>query len=286
MSSAFTTIQAATTGGVLTLTLNRPEYYNAYNETMSVELAAALKTAERDDAIRCIVLTGAGKAFCSGQDLQEIRSRYQKPEGKGGGADEVAERQSGGTVPESLDFGAHLRSKYNPLITRIRTLEKPFIAAVNGVAAGAGASFALACDLRIASRSASFMLAFVHVGLIPDSAGALSLLQQVGYARAAELCFLGEKLSAEEAHRWGLVNRVVDDAQLAEAARELGAKLAALPTRAIGLTKRLLNQAWTATLPQQLETEAFLQNTAGHTADHREGVLAFLEKRKPNFVGR
>ena len=130
------------------------------------------------------------------------------------------------------------------------------------------------------------MMAFVHVGLIPDSAGAMSLLQQVGYARAAELCFLGEKLSAEEAERWGLVNRVVDDDKLANATRELATKLASMPTRAIGLTKRLLNRAWTATLPDQLEYEAFLQQTAGHTADHREGVLAFLEKRKPTFLGR
>lgn len=276
MSAAFNTIEAAVADRVLTVTLNRPEFYNAYNEAMSVELAAALKTAERDDAIRCIVLTGAGKAFCSGQDLQEIRGRYAEA---AGGRDADAGSQA-------LDFGAHLRTKYNPLVTRIRTLEKPVVAAVNGVAAGAGASFAFACDLRIAARSATFMMAFVHVGLIPDSAGAFSLLQQAGYARAAELCFLGEKLSAEEAERWGLVNRVVDDERLADATRELAAKLAAAPTRAIGLTKRLLNRAWTATLAEQLEYEAFLQQTAGHTADHREGVRAFLEKRKPAFRGQ
>ncbi len=269
MSSAFTTIQTHSEAGVLTITLNRPESLNAYNDAMSVELAAALKSADREDAVRCVLITGAGRAFCSGQDLQEIRARYAP-----------------GAATESLDFGGHLRQKYNPIISRIRTMEKPFIAAVNGVAAGAGASFALACDLRIAARSASFMMAFVHVGLIPDSAGALSLLQQVGYARAAEMCFLGERVSAEQALAWGLVNRVVDDSALAEAAGELARRLAAMPTRAIGLTKRLLNQAWNATVADQLEYEAFLQQTAGHTADHREGVSAFLEKRKPQFVGR
>ncbi|TWT41028.1 1,2-epoxyphenylacetyl-CoA isomerase [Phycisphaerae bacterium RAS1] len=267
--SAYSTILASSSDGVLTITLNRPEALNAFNEQMSVELAAALRAAQRDDTVRCVVLTGAGRAFCSGQDLAEIRSRYS--------ADPAAAK---------LDFGAHLRNKYNPLITRIRSLEKPVVAAVNGVAAGAGASFAFACDLRIAARGASFVMAFVHVGLVPDSGATQTLLQHVGYGRAAELCFLGEKLPAEEAHKVGLVNRVVDDAVLPDAAAELARKLAALPTRAIGLTKRALNRAWAATLEDQLEYEAYLQATAGATTDHREGVLAFLEKRKPRFEGR
>lgn len=295
MNNAFNTIQATTEDGILTITLNRPESLNAYNEAMSVELAAALKAAERDDKIRCVVLTGAGRAFCSGQDLQEIRARYDG--GGAGGSAESAERPSagpresgggslGGAGRDALDFGGHLRQKYNPIILKLRTLEKPVIAAVNGVAAGAGASFAFAADLRICAQSASFVLAFVHVGLVPDSAAALTLLQHVGYAKAAELCFLGEKLPAEEALRIGLVNRVVADAELPDAARGLALKLAALPTRAIGLTKRLLNRAWTANLEDQLEYEAFAQQTAGLTADHREGVLAFLEKRKARFLGR
>lgn len=266
MTSAFTTIQVASADGVLTITLHRPDSLNAFNEAMSVELAAALKTAEREKAVRAVVLTGAGRAFCSGQDLQEIKDRYADPS-------------------RTLDFAAHLRQKFNPLVTRIRTLEKPVIAAVNGGAAGAGASFALACDLRVCARSAYFMMAFVHVGLVPDSAATLTLVQSCGLARASELCMLGEKLSAEEAMKWGLVNRVVDDEACQTSAAEMARKLAAMPTRAIGLTKRALQRAWTATLDDQLEYEAFLQQTAGNTADHREGVTAFIEKRKPRFAG-
>lgn len=267
MSTTFATIQTAIADGVLTITLNRPDSYNAFNEAMSVELNTALRTAHREDSIRCIVLTGAGKAFCSGQDLQEIKGRY------------AGEAQK-------LDFASHLRNKYNPIIQRLRTIEKPVIAAVNGVAAGAGASFAFACDLRICAKSASFVLAFVNVGLVPDSGATLTLLQSVGYAKAAELCFLGEKLTADEALKHSLVNRIVEDADLLSATREMAAKLAAMPTTAIGLTKRLLSRAWTSSLDDQLEYEAWMQSTAGNTADHREGVMAFVEKRKPKFTGR
>lgn len=268
MSTNFATLQVAVDAGVMTVTLNRPDSYNAFNEAMSVELGTVLRTAERESAVRCLLLTGAGKAFCSGQDLQEIKDRYASADPK-----------------QALDFAAHLRQKYNPIVTRLRTIEKPVIAAVNGVAAGAGASFAFASDLRIAARSASFIMAFVNVGLVPDSGSTQTLIQSVGYARAAELCFLGEKLSAEEAQRSGLINRVVDDVQLPEAARDLARKLASMPTKAIGLTKRALNKAWNATLDDQLEYEAFCQQTAGNTADHREGVNAFIEKRKPTFKG-
>ena len=271
MSTAFSTIQASSDAGVLTITLNRPESLNAYNGQMSVELAAVLKTAQREDAVRCVVLTGAGKGFCSGQDLAEIKDRYTaNPDGP----------------PATIDFDSHLRQKFNPIVTRIRTLEKPVIAAVNGVAAGAGASFAFACDLRLCARSAAFAMAFTSIGLVPDSAACLTLLQHVGYARATEMLFLGEKLPAETALAWGLVNRVYDDAELTEKTREMATKLANMPTKALGLTKRLLSGAWTSSLDQQLETEAFLQHTAGNTADHREGVLAFLEKRRPKFVGK
>jgi 2-(1,2-epoxy-1,2-dihydrophenyl)acetyl-CoA isomerase len=269
MSGQFTTIAVDQADGVLSITLNRPESLNAFNDAMSVELATALKLAERDDAVRCVLLTGAGRAFCSGQDLQDVKARYADPKAAG-----------------ALDFAAHLRQKYNPIVAKLRSLEKPVVAAVNGVAAGAGASFAFACDLRIAARGASFVLAFVHVGLIPDSAATLTLVQHVGYSKAAELCFLGEKFSAEEAHKHGLVNRIVEDPELPAAAGELARRLAGMPTRAIGLTKRALQRAWTATLDDQLEYEAFLQDTAGRTADHREGVAAFVEKRKAKFVGR
>jgi 2-(1,2-epoxy-1,2-dihydrophenyl)acetyl-CoA isomerase len=298
MADAFTTIQTNTADGVLTITLNRPERYNAFNDAMSIELGAALRAAQRDEAVRCLVLTGAGKAFCSGQDLQEVQQFYEPSAGAAGQSPAAAAahtgpagtpaKQAGGGTGEArgLDFGARLRQKYNPIITRLRTIEKPVVAAVNGVAAGAGASFAFACDLRICARSARFVMSFVNVGLAPDSGATLTLLQHVGYARAAELCFLGERLSAEEALRWNLVNRVVDDEQLAADAQELAARLAALPTRAIGLTKRALNHAWAAELEDQLEWEAFLQQAAGQTADHREGVAAFLEKRKPKFLGR
>lgn len=266
MSQTFSTIEASAASGVLKITLNRPDSLNAFNEAMSVELSAALRSAEKERDIRCVLLTGAGRAFCSGQDLQEIQARYSGEAGK-------------------LDFAAHLRKKYNPIVSRLRNMEKPVVCAVNGVAAGAGASFALACDLRICAKSASFVMAFVHVGLVPDSGATMTLVQQVGYARAAQMCMLGEKIPAQTALEWGLVNRVVDDAELAGAADELARRLASLPTRAIGLTKRALNRAWTASFDEQLEYEAFLQDTAGNTRDHREGVRAFIEKRKPKFEG-
>lgn len=269
MGKDFSTIRVAAGDGVLTITLSRPDLLNALNEQMAIELAAALRTAQRDDGVRCVVLTGAGRAFCSGQDLRAVQERYSEAAGDSG-----------------LDFGALLRQKYNPVVTRIRTLEKPVVACVNGPAVGAGASLALACDLRICARSAYFKMAFIHIGLAPDSGATLTLVQHVGYARAAELCFLGQKLPAEEALQYGLVNRVVDDEVLPATTREIATNLAALPTRGIGLTKRALNHAWTVTLEDQLEYEAFLQSTAGKTADHREGILAFFEKRAAAFEGK
>ncbi|QOJ14785.1 MAG: enoyl-CoA hydratase/isomerase family protein [Planctomycetia bacterium] len=266
--AAFTTIQTASENGVLTVTLNRPDKLNAYNEPMSIELGTVLRSAERDEQVRCVVLTGAGRAFCSGQDLEEIQGRYT--------AETAAE----------VDFAEHLRRKFNPVVARIRGMEKPVIAAVNGVAAGAGASFAFACDLRVAAAGASFVMAFVHVGLVPDSGATLTLLQHVGLARATELCMLGEKIPAADAERYGLVNRVVPDEELGGYVANLAGRLAALPPRAIGLTKRALQRAWQATLEDQLEYEALLQQTAGNSADHREGVLAFIQKRRPKFSGR
>ena len=270
MPADFKTIEATSDAGVLTITLNRPDCLNAIDQQMTIELGAALHMAQRDAKIRTVLLTGAGRAFCSGFDLASLKDAYSKA-GKDG--------------PQPADFGPLLRQQYHPLITRMRTLEKPIVAAVNGVAAGGGASLAFACDLRVCAQSAYFKMAFVNIGLVPDMGATLTLMQHVGYARAAELCFLGEKLSAEEALACGLANSIVDDAHLEVTASGLAAKLAALPPRAIGLTKRALHRAWNTTLEDQLDYEAFLQETAGRSEDHIEGVRAFLDKRKPKFTG-
>lgn len=267
MGKALATVQVGSGEGVLTISLNRPEVLNAFNADMSLELGAALRLAQRDDAVRCVILTGAGRGFCAGQDLRELQALEN-------------------AANDGVDMGVHLRDRYNPLILRIRTMEKPVVSAVNGIAAGAGVSLALAADLCLAARSASFKLGFVQVGLVPDAAGTLALVQRAGYGRAAELSLLGDALSADQALQMGLINRVVADEALPAAARELGLRLAALPPRALALTKRALHHAWTATLEEQLEYEAYLQATAGRTADHREGVAAFLEKRPPHFTGR
>ncbi|WPD18883.1 enoyl-CoA hydratase/isomerase family protein [Thermaerobacter composti] len=258
----YTTILAAREGGVLTLTLNRPEVLNAFNRTMTSELLDALRQAERDPEVRCVVITGAGRAFSAGEDLKS--------------------RQEGG----ERSFIASLRERYNPLILRLRTMEKPVIAAVNGVAAGAGLGLALACDLRIASEQARFGQVFVKVGLAPDSGTSLFLLQLVGLGKALEMAFFGDLVPADEALRLGLVNRVVPHEELAAATREWAQRLAAGATRAMGLAKRAFNFAAGAALAQVLEYEAYLQEIAGHTEDHREGVRAFLEKREPRFQGR
>ncbi|MFQ5490128.1 MAG: enoyl-CoA hydratase-related protein [Phycisphaerae bacterium] len=266
MADALATITTTIANSVCTITLNRPDSLNAFNDTMKAELLGALKQAERDASVRCIVITGAGRAFCSGQDLADLKERY-----------------AGDDPPE---LGRMLRQAYNPLIQKMRAVEKPIIAAVNGVAAGAGCSLALACDLRIASEKASFMEAFIHVGLIPDSGSTFFLPRLVGVGKALEMCFTGQKVSAKEALGMGLVNRVVPPEQLSEATLELAAKLAKLPTKAIGLTKRLINQSYSQDLAAQLEAEAFAQTTAAKTADHIEGVRAFLEKRPPQFGGK
>ena len=264
----FATVQTAVEDGVLTITLNRPDSLNALNETLGADLKAALDLAEHDEQVRCVVLTGAGRAFCAGQDLRELDAHRDAQTGE-----------------PTTDFVALLKQRYNPIIMRIQALEKPVIAAVNGVAAGAGFSLALAADLRIAARGASFLMAFIHLGLVPDCAATLTIVQQVGYTRAVELCFLGEPLPAEEALRWGLINRVVADEELMVVTRQFAGRLAALPTKAIGLTKRALQRAWTATLDEQLDYEALIQAAASHTADYREGLDAFLAKRKPRFGG-
>ena len=270
MPADFKTIEATSDAGVLTIMLNRPDCLNALDQQMTIELGATLHMAQRDSKIRAVLITGAGRAFCSGFDLGLLRENYTK---------------SGKEGPQPAGFGPLLRQQYHPLIMRLRTLEKPVVAAVNGAAAGGGASLAFACDLRVCAKNAYFKMAFVNIGLVPDMGATLTLLQHVGYARAAELCFLGEKLSAEEALACGLANSIVDDAHLDVTASGLATKLAAMPTRAIGLTKRALRRAWNATLDDQLEYETYLQETASRTGDHIEGVRAFLAKRKPKFTG-
>jgi 2-(1,2-epoxy-1,2-dihydrophenyl)acetyl-CoA isomerase len=254
-------VEAAREGAVLTITLNRPEVLNAFNTALHAALADALKGA-RDPEIRAVVITGAGRGFCVGQDLTEFREA----------AGDIADR---------------LRATYHPNLLAIRALEKPVIAAVNGPAAGAGLSFALACDLRLAADTASFVPAFIGIGLVPDSGGTFFATRLLGYARAFEWLTSNRKLTAAEAHAWGLVSEVVEADRLAERAAETAAVYAAAPTRAIGMTKRLVDRAAGAgALEEQLEWEARLQSAAVESEDFREGVAAFLEKRAPSFVGR
>lgn len=256
----YDTIQYEVGGGVVTITLNRPDSLNALNATMRRELLAAIKAAARDDSVRALLITGSGRAFCVGADL------------RGG----EGERQ----------FRRVLTSEYNPLIEAIRTLPKPVVVAVNGVAAGAGMSLALAADLVVAADVARFVPAFNRIGLVPDSGLTRVLVRALGRHRAAQLLLSGESLSAGEAADAGLVTAVVPADGLAEAARELALRLAAGPSRALGYTKRLINAAEEATLRGMLAQEAALQDLAGRTDDHAEGVAAFTEKREPRFSGR
>jgi 2-(1,2-epoxy-1,2-dihydrophenyl)acetyl-CoA isomerase len=252
-------VETSRDGAVLTITLNRPDVLNALNGATHRALAGALKEA-RDGEVRAVVLTGAGRGFCVGQDLQEF-----------------------GEMPNIADG---LRERYHPNVLAIRGLEKPVIAAVNGPAAGAGMSLACVCDIRIAGASATFIPAFVNIGLVPDSGGTFFVTRILGYARAFEWLSSGRRLTAADAHAWGLVSEVVDDDALPTRAAEVAGELAALPTRAIGMTKRLLDRAASSSLEEQLEREAQLQAAATQSEDFREGVAAFLAKRKPEFRGR
>ena len=253
-------VETALDGAVLTVTLNRPDKLNALTSATHKELVGALRDA-RADGVRAVILTGAGRGFCVGQDLNEFR------DGAG-------------------DIGDRLRATYHPTVRAIRSLEKPVIAAVNGVAAGAGLSLACACDLRIAAASATFVPAFINIGLIPDSGGTYFISRLLGYARAFEWMTSGRRLTAAEAHTWGLVTEVVEDEELTARAAKVAATYAALPTRGIGMTKRLFDRAEGSTLEEQLEFEAQLQSAAVRTDDFGEGVAAFLEKRDPKFSGR
>lgn len=246
---------------VATLTLDRPEALNALDLPLKAALLAALREAERDRDVRAIVLTGAGRAFCAGQDLRERAASDAAP----------------------LD--EELRERYNPIVLAVARSAKPVIAAVNGVAAGAGASLALACDLRLAAEGASFLLAFGRVGLIPDSGATWFLPRLVGPARAAELAFITDPLTAEDALRVGLVNRVVPADRLLDEARALAGRLASAAPVALALTKRALARSLEVGLEEALDHEASLQGIAGRSADHAEGLAAFAEKRPPRFRG-
>ena len=251
--------------GVARLTLNRPEVLNSFNRAMARELYRALETIAGDETVRSVLLTGAGRAFCAGQDLAEASPRPD------------------GSLPDLGDF---VREGYNPIILALRTLEKPIVCAVNGVAAGAGANLALACDIVLASSDASFIQSFAKIGVIPDSGGTFMLPRIVGLQRASALAMLAEKVGAQQAYEWGMVYRVVEAPGLAEAAWTIAAQLATQPTRGLGLIKRAFNRSLGVDIEGQLDFEEELQREAGRTADYAEGVRAFLEKRKPNFQGR
>jgi 2-(1,2-epoxy-1,2-dihydrophenyl)acetyl-CoA isomerase len=249
-------------GGVATITLNRPEVYNALNDEITFELQSAVKEVAKDDSVRVLVLTGAGKAFCAGQDLK---------------ASAAADRRS---------FMESLHKRYNPIIRGLRGLSKPVICRLNGVAAGAGCSLALACDMIIASEEATLIEVFVNIGLVPDSGSTFFLPRLVGMAKAFELCAMGSKIKAEEAAAMGLINKCVSPSELNGVVRHYTDYFANAPTKSVGLIKRMLQKSAHATLDEMLDYEAYCQEIAGSSADYREGVAAFLEKRKPRFTGR
>lgn len=244
------------------LTLNRPSVFNSFNRSMALELQRELDACNENPEVRCVVLTGEGKAFSAGQDLQEV------------------------TEPDGPSLPTILQEHYNPIVRRIRALEKPVVAAVNGVAAGAGANIALACDIVVAASSASFIQAFSKIGLIPDSGGTFFLPRLIGFQKASALMMTGEKVSAGEAERLGMIYQVFPDDKFKESVAQLARQLAAMPTRGLAYTKQALNRALYHDLDSQLEMEDRLQTMAGRTHDYEEGVRAFLEKRKPVFVGR
>ncbi len=258
----YTTILYERTDSVLKITLNRPDRFNAFTAEMHKELGDAFKNAAKDDAVRAVILTGAGKAFCSGQDLKEVKDN------------------------PNTSLADRLRLNYNPNIMRIRNVEKPVICAINGVAAGAGMSLALACDLRIASDQASMLQAFVNVGLVPDTGSTWMLPRLLGYHKAFEICSTGRPIKADEALRLNLIDEIVEHDKLDTFTMELAMKYATAPTKAIGAIKRAFNKASGSTLEEALDYEAYLQDILGHTDDYKEGVAAFNEKRKPQFKGR
>ena len=248
--------------GVFKITLNRPEVYNSFNQAMAFSMQKELDYCAQNDEIRTILITGSGKAFCAGQDLSEA------------------------TDPSGPELESIVRDHYNPIILKIRSLEKPVIAAVNGVAAGAGANIALACDLTIAQESASFIQAFSKIGLIPDSGGTYFLPRIIGVQKALALMFTGDKISAKEAEQLNMIYKCIPEEDFEDFTLKIAEKMALMPTRAFGLTKKAVNQSLHNTLEQQLNLEEKLQTEAGKTEDFQEGVQAFLEKRKAKFKGK
>src|SRR5512139_1600606 len=250
--------------GYYVVTFNRPDKLNAFNEAMHQALRKAIDETEADESCRALLITGAGRGFCTGQDLAD---RLAKP-------------------GETVVLGGAQEAHYNPLVRKLRALPFPVVAAVNGVAAGAGCNIALACDIVLAARSANFIQSFARVGLVPDSGGTWFLPRLIGDARARGLALLAEQLTAEKAEQWGLIWKCVDDGSLMTEARKLCEHFAAAPTQGLALIKRALNASATNTLDAQLDLERDLQKLANMTPDYAEGVRAFMEKRKPNFSGR
>jgi 2-(1,2-epoxy-1,2-dihydrophenyl)acetyl-CoA isomerase len=251
--------------GVMTITLNRPDRLNSFNDLMHQQLAECLKQAERDENVRCLLITGAGRGFCAGQDLND---RNVDPSGP------------------APDLGLSVERFYNPLVRRLAALPKPVICSVNGVAAGAGATLALGCDIVLAARSAKFVMAFSKLGLVPDCGGSWFLPRVAGRARAMGLALLGDNLSAEQAAQWGMIWQLVEDAELADTSLRLARHLAAQPTFGLGLIKKALLASETNSLDAQLDLERDYQRLAGRSDDYREGVSAFLAKRPPQFSGK
>lgn len=247
--------------GIAHITLNRPDKYNAFNREAALLLQQHLDDCKKAE-VRCVYITGAGKAFCSGQDLEEV------------------------TDPNGPRIDTIVADHYNPIIMRLRKLQKPVVAAVNGVAAGAGANIALACDVVVAAYSASFIQAFSKIGLIPDSGGTFFLPRLIGWQRASALMMLGDKINAEEAERMGMIYKALPDETFATESLKIAQTLGQMPTVGLALTKQLLNNSSTNGLEVQLHDEEIFQNRAGRTSDYKEGVQAFLEKRKPNFKGQ
>lgn len=249
-------------GSVATIILNRPEVYNALNDEITFELQDAFKVIGKDDKVRVVVLTGEGKAFCSGQDLKSSSAQKNR------------------------SFSESLHKRYNPIIRAMRSLPKPIICKLNGVAAGAGCSLALACDVIVASEDASLIEVFINIGLVPDSGSSYFLPRLVGMAKAFELCSMGNKVKAADAVKMGLINSAVKADTLDAAVKEFTDYFAQAPTKAVGLIKRMLQKSATASLDEMLEYEAYCQEIAGSSEDHQEGLKAFIEKRKPVFLGK
>jgi len=262
---AYETIEFEITEGVAVLTLNRPDRMNSFNTQMHGEVRDALKQVKKDGSVRCLLITGNGRGFCAGQDLSD---RNVDPNA------------------EMPNLGESIEKNYNPLIRTLQGLEMPVICAVNGVAAGAGANIAFACDIVLAARSASFIQTFCKIGLVPDSGGTWTLPRLVGHARAMALSMLGDKISAEQAQSWGMIWQVIDDEQLKDEALSMAKRLATQPTKGLALIKRAIQSSWDNSFDEQLDLERDLQTLAGRTEDYREGVKAFMEKRQPDFKGK